>query len=135
MTDLLTTLPSLQTGSFSNLIPSLERHRITTADLLTLDALDVARRAQLPAKEVRRLTDAVLHALHQELGLASPSVQDAATVADAPVTRSAGPDGLSSTGTDLVADWPVVSLLDDRLDVALGGGVPAGYLTEIVGER
>lgn len=123
MTDLLHVLTSLPTASFSNIIPSLERNHITTADLLTLDAVDVAKRAQLPAREVRRLTDAVLEALHRDLGF-----------------RDNGPDTgcesiLASTGTELAAKWSTISLLDESLDSALGGGIPTGYLTEIVGER
>lgn len=120
MTDLLSVLPNLPTTSFGNIIPSLERNHITVADLLTLDAVDVAKRAQLPAREIRRLTGAVLEALHLDL---SPDTAD-----------TNGPK-LASTGTGLAAQWSTISLLDDTLDAALGGGIPTGYITEIVGER
>jgi len=125
MTDLLTVLPSFSTSPFSNVLPSLERNQIAVADLITLDAVDVARRAQLPAREVRRLTDALLEALHDDLAIGStisqPSVEN----------RSS----LVSTGTSLVDKWSAISLLDEHVDAALGGGIPTGYLTEIVGER
>jgi len=125
MTDLLTVLPSFSTSPFSNVLPSLERNQIAVADLITLDAVDVARRAQLPAREVRRLTDALLEALRDDLAIGStisqPSVEN----------RSS----LVSTGTSLVDKWSAISLLDEHVDAALGGGIPTGYLTEIVGER
>ncbi|CAI4212521.1 unnamed protein product [Parascedosporium putredinis] len=34
----------------------------------------------------------------------------------------------------LRAEWSAISTLDDTLDAALGGGIPAGYVTEITGE-
>lgn len=42
---------------------------------------------------------------------------------------------LVRTGEELVADWKMISLLDPRIDAALGGGIPVGYITEITGER
>jgi DNA repair protein RAD57 len=50
MTDLLQVLPDLDSKPYSHLLPSLDRALITTNDLLTLDAADVAKRAQLPAR-------------------------------------------------------------------------------------
>jgi DNA repair protein RAD57 len=72
MTDLLAVLPEFCTKPFSNLLPSLERAQITVADVLTSDAVDLAKRAQLPAREIRRLTDALINALHVQLGVAQP---------------------------------------------------------------
>jgi len=125
MTDLLTVLPLFPTSPFSNVLPSLERNQIAVADLITLDAVDIARRAQLPAREVRRLTDALLEALHDDLAIGSTTSQPDAE------NRSS----LVSAGTSLVDKWSTISLLDEHLDAALGGGIPTGYLTEIVGER
>lgn len=31
--------------------------------------------------------------------------------------------------------WEAISTLDDDMDRALGGGIPAGYITEVTGER
>lgn len=31
--------------------------------------------------------------------------------------------------------WNTISTLDPKLDAAFGGGIPAGYVTEVVGER
>ena len=67
MTDLLAVQPEFCTTPFSNLLPSLERAQITVADVLTSDAVDIAKRAQLPVREIRRLTDALLHGLHLSL--------------------------------------------------------------------
>ena len=104
MTDLLHVAPDFDAAHFAHLLPSLDRHHLTTADLLTLDALDVAKRAQLPLAEVRRLADAVI----AELRVDEQKHHD---------------------------NWRAISTLDATLDAELGGGIPAGYVTEITGER
>ncbi|KAJ4987515.1 DNA repair protein RAD57 [Stagonosporopsis vannaccii] len=118
MTDLLQVLPGFETRPFSHLLPSLDRALVTTADLLTLDAHHVAKRAQLPAAELRKLVDALVPALHRQLGLGG----DAAAPACPPALASPA------------APWACISTLDDALDAALGGGIPPGYLVEVAGE-
>jgi DNA repair protein RAD57 len=128
MTDLLSTLPSFPTKPHTHLLPSLEKNHITTTDLLTLDALEIAKRARLPLLDVRRLISAVVDALHRELGVG---------------VRDGDDDGgevgekarLRRSGADVVGGWRCISTLDERLDEALGGGVPTGYITEFAGER
>jgi DNA repair protein RAD57 len=105
------------------LIPSLEKNKITTADLLTLDYVEVAKRAHLPLLDVRRLCSAVIVALQSDLGIRE--VQDGATVVKPTLKR---------VGKEILA-CSTVSTLDDDLDRALDGGVPTGYITEITGER
>lgn len=112
MTDLLQVLPDLDTKPFAHLLPSLDRALITTNDLVTLDAAAVAKRAQLPAGELRKLADAVVAALHHQLGF--------------------GPE---EPARPPQRDWAWTSTLDDELDAALGGGIPRGYLVEVTGER
>ncbi|XPS67970.1 DNA repair protein rhp57 [Ascochyta lentis] len=119
MTDLLQVLPDLDTRPFSHLLPSLDRALVTTNDLLTLDPHHVAKRAQLPAGELRKLIDALVPALHHHLGF---------TAADAPVTA------LSAPWDNPSQSWRCISTLDDQLDAALGGGIPPGYLVEVTGE-
>jgi len=137
MTDLLAVLPEFCTLPFSNLLPSLERAQITVADVLTSDAVDIAKRAQLPAREIRRLTDALLHGLHTQLGVAQSSDQNS----DGQVIRAqdsqaeATASTLRTLGSNLEDSWNVISTLDHRLDSALAGGIPTGYVTEVTGER
>ncbi|KAF2397049.1 P-loop containing nucleoside triphosphate hydrolase protein [Trichodelitschia bisporula] len=121
MTDLLRTLPDFSTAPFSHLLPSLDRTHITTADLLTLDAGDVAKRAQLPPAEVAKLTRAVVDALHTDLG-----------VGDGVGDKENGDAGRKG---DLSKDdgFRAISTLDPVLDDALGGGIPRGFVTEITG--
>lgn len=124
MTDLLHTIPDFPTKSYTHLLPSLEKHLITTTDLLTLDALEIAKRAQLPLLDVRRLAAHVIAILHRQLG----------------VTQAVGDHGgigasLKKSGNEIVGQWSTISTLDDALDEALGGGIPTGYITEITGER
>lgn len=118
MTDLLQVLPDFETRPFSHLLPSLDKALVTTNDLLTLDAHHVAKRAQLPAAELRKLVDALVPALHQLLGLGlrGPVAEHAFAAAAAALPR------------------PAISTLDDTLDAALGGGIPPGYLVELTGE-
>lgn len=127
MTDLLQALPDFPTQPFSHLLPSLDKQHVTTSDLLTLDPADVAKRAQLPVAGVRELADAVLEALHQQLGLG----RDDKGASDG---RAVGPS-LFKNGGELGRGWKSISTLDDDLDAALGGGIPTGYVTEITGER
>ena len=114
MTNLLTLLPNFDTLPYSHILPSLEKALVSTADLITLDAGNVAKRAQVPSGEVKKLADAVLVALHASLTAQRPSSPEDQKHDLRPST---------------------ISTLDDALDVALGGGIATGHLTEIVGER
>lgn len=113
-------LPDFETRSFSHLLPSLDKALITTNDLLTLEAQDVAKRAQLPVGELRKLIDAVVSALHQQLGFGKESTAESA---------------FSAALGNPVESWSCISTLDDEIDAALGGGIPPGYLVEVTGER
>lgn len=117
MTNILTVLPDFDTSVYSHILPSLEKALISAADLLTLDAVDVAKRAQVPPGEVKKLADALIDALRAD----TPS-DDA--------TSTALPNG-----AHVAQRWATISTLDDDLDNALGGGIALGHLTEIVGER
>lgn len=132
MADLLHILPSFPTGSYTHLLPSLERHFITTTDLITVDAIELAKRAQLPVPDVRNLANAVVAALKVDLG-----TQDQDDVCRRAEATSPDRQGvlLRRNGRELVESWSVISLLDEQLDAGLGGGIPTGYVTEITGER
>lgn len=123
MTDLTTVLPGFPTHEYVRLLPKLEKNLVTTADLLTLDSLEVAKRAQLPLLIVQRLCNAVLEALQKNLGV---------------IEADNGGQALSTlrkAGKDIVNSWNTISTLDDHLDRALGGGIPTGYIAEVTGER
>lgn len=125
MSDLHHVLPDgFPAHRFSHLLPSLDRHRVSTSDILTLDAADVAKRAQVPVTELRKLQQAIVSALHGQLG-----------VADSRETEGTGPAYSVETGDWHATEWRTISTLDDCLDAELGGGIPTGYLTEITGER
>ncbi|KAF1844671.1 uncharacterized protein K460DRAFT_96113 [Cucurbitaria berberidis CBS 394.84] len=122
MTDLLQVLPDFNARPYTHLLPSLDKALITTNDLLTLEAADVAKRAQLPAGELRKLTDALVSALHRSLGFGGE--------------EAAGNSFLAGLGSPEASnsEWGCISTLDEELDAALGGGVPRGYLVEVTGE-
>lgn len=124
MTNILTVLPDFDVAAFTHIIPSLERALISTADLLSLDALDVAKRAQVPPGEVKKLAHALLDRLHVDCAAAK-------------APRDQGLDGWHGFESvrDVTDRWTTISTLDDRLDFALGGGIARGHLTEVVGER
>lgn len=132
MTDLLHVLPDFPTKSYTHLIPSLEKHLVTTSDLLTLDALEVAKKAQLPLLDVRRLANHVIASLHTQLGFNSGSATSKSYVRTA---ETEGKVFLSDSCKIFTEPWVYISTLDPTLDATLGGGIPPGYLTEIVGER
>lgn len=125
MTNLLTVLPDFNIKPYTHILPSLEKALISTADLLTLDTLDVAKRAQVPPGEVKKLADALLEELHSEL-IGSVTLQRNG-VANA--DSEAKPDDPAFGSTN------AISTLDERIDDSLGGGILPGYVTEVVGER
>ena len=124
MTDLLQVLPDFDAKPFTHLLPSLDKALITTNDVLTLDAADVAKRAQLPAGELRKLADAVIAALHLQLGFGGEEAAGTSSF----LSASGNPDKARD-------EWTCISTLDERLDAALGGGIPRGYVVEVTGER
>jgi DNA repair protein RAD57 len=126
MTDLVQVLADFPTARFSHLLPSLDKALITTNDLLTLDAIDIAKRAQLPPVEVGKLANAVLCALHKDLGVQQHSEDKAEEV-----TLRVDDDKQATTQDA----WRTISTLDTTIDAILGGGIPTGYVTEITGER
>ncbi|KAH6695163.1 DNA repair protein RAD57 [Plectosphaerella plurivora] len=124
MTDLAEIVPDFPVGQFSNLVQVLERHKITTTELLTCQVADIGKRTQLPLLDIKRLADAVVGSLHRDLGVATSKAGQSETR-----------PSLRSSLTQLVEASPAfISTLDDRLDKALGGGIPTGYITEITGE-
>ena len=124
MTDLTAVLPGFPTQQYVRLLPSLEKNLVTTADLLTLDCVEIAKRAQLPPLDVKSLCNAVLEALHSSLGIKELNGETLGATSL-----------LKKTGKEVVNSWNTISTLDDELDRALGGGIPTGYITEVTGER
>ncbi|CZT42270.1 related to RAD57 protein [Rhynchosporium secalis] len=122
MTDLIAVLPGFPTQQYVRLLPSLEKHLVTTADLLTQDYTEIAKRASLPILDVKRLCNAVLDALQTSLGF-----QENGNVVQSDAL-------LRKSGEDVVNSWNTVSTLDEDLDKALGGGIPTGHITEVTGE-
>lgn len=123
MTDLIQVLPDLDTQSYSHILPSLEKALISTNDLITLDAVDVAKRARVPVNEVRRLSGQILNGLHAQLGVGGDQ-ESSQHVSSKERGQNAA-----------LNEWRTISTLDESLDAALYGGFPAGYLSEITGER
>lgn len=124
MTDLLTVLPHFDSRPYTHILPSLEKTLISSADLLTLDAVHIAKRAQLPPAEVKKLADALVQALSDELSTQPERLDE----------QGKHHFVLSRRGDSLPDHW-IISTLDDNLDLALNGGVHSSYLTEITGER
>ena len=131
MTDLLHTIPDFPIILYTHLLPSLEKHLITTTDLLTLDALEVAKRAQLPLLDVRRLANHVVAILQSRLGLKTDNALSFQNAGE----KEADYSSLRKTGKEAAAQLNIISTLDQSMDAALGGGIPTGYITEITGER
>lgn len=123
MTDLLQVLPDFDARPYTHLLPSLDKALITTNDLLTLEPADAARRAQLPPGDLRRLVDAVVRALHADLGFGGE--------------EACGNSFLSASGSARAekGEGGGISTLDEKLDAGLGGGIRPGYLVEVTGER
>jgi DNA repair protein RAD57 len=127
MTDLSIVLPEFATQRYARLIPSLEKNLVTTTDLITLDAVDIAKRAQLPLLEVQRLCSAVLQVLQCDLGIGQ--------AINTGNRSEHGSSALRKTGDKVIKSWDTIGTLDEDVDNALGGGIPTGYITEVTGER
>jgi len=120
MADLIDILPDFPLATFSHLLPSLSKKLITTSDLLTLDAQEIAKRAQVPPGEVTKLSNALVEALQLQYTSSLPN--GASTFSE-------------ENSKDAENKHGKISTLDDILDVTLGGGIPAGFITEVTGER
>ncbi|KAL2845181.1 P-loop containing nucleoside triphosphate hydrolase protein [Aspergillus pseudodeflectus] len=130
--DLLSILPNFSIKPYAHILPPLERSRITTVDLISLDTLEIAKRAHVPPADVRRLANHLIKALHHDVGFEEiPRVEqsepDSSVDLDVPLIP--GPQ----TRLDL-SHWCVISTLDPALDTLLDGGIPTGYVTEVTGE-
>ncbi|KAK0269142.1 DNA repair protein rhp57 [Friedmanniomyces endolithicus] len=139
MTNLLSVLPDFDIQPYAHILPSLEKALISTADLLTLDALDVAKRAQVPPGDVRRLALAVVEGIHGPKSLVNGEGGHSGGSGESVGSNgeSVGSNGesveKSGDGTTL-SRHEAISTLDDAFDAALCGGIAVGKLTELVGE-
>ncbi|KAI1340134.1 DNA repair protein RAD57 [Xylariaceae sp. FL0016] len=143
MTDLSQILPDFPTAQYARLLPAIEKQGLTVIDLITLDVPDIGKRTQLSLLDIKRLCNAMLHALQADLGVAVPA-DERQRVRGRPVREPPKEDEepeakpkstLRHTGPELFAKpWNAISTLDASLDAALGGGIPTGYITEITGE-
>lgn len=125
MTDLLHILPSFPLSAFAALIPTIERHALTTTDLLTTHPADLAKRTQLPIIDLRRFLAAIQASLTADIPPSRPLAPSSAP-SSSPSTEEAKQSKLSP--------GHFLSTLDDGLDAALGGGIPIGHITEFTGE-
>ncbi|KAJ5771028.1 uncharacterized protein N7511_003079 [Penicillium nucicola] len=138
--DLLTVLPGFQTKPYQHLLPALERTKITTVDLLTIEFLEIAKRAHVPPADIRRLCDRVVEALHADIGFveSEPIIEDSDgdEDEDEELNASIHPTGLAlgPATSRTTSQWNTISTLDPVMDDLLGGGIPTGYMVEITGE-
>ncbi|KAH0523413.1 hypothetical protein TsFJ059_008421 [Trichoderma semiorbis] len=128
MTDLLHILPSFPLSAFAALTPTIERHALTTTDLLTTHPADLAKRTQLPIIDLRRFLAAIQASLSDDLASSRPLAPPPSSPPPSS-TEEKQPQPPTLTTSD-----EFISTLDDGLDEALGGGVPVGHITEFTGE-
>ncbi|KAJ5950379.1 DNA recombination and repair protein Rad51 C-terminal [Penicillium vulpinum] len=130
--DLLSVLPGFVTKPFAHILPPLERAKVTTVDVITLDSLEIAKRARVPPADVRRLSSRIVEALHTDIGF--EKLETNSEAGDGP-SSSINPDVVRTIGsTKRASQWNTISTLDPAMDVLLGGGIPTGYVTEVTGE-
>lgn len=134
MADLIDVLPDFDSSPWRHLTYSLEKKSILTAELISLDPIEIARKCPLPLKEVRRMAAAVTEALKAELGRQCMPPPPRPQVRENRGEPSAKRARLETTKTPH-KEVNYVKTLDRRIDECLGGGFPAGHICEIVGER
>ena len=133
MSDLSDNLPDFDLVPYQHLLHSLQKNEITVADLISLEPAEVARKCPLPLLDVRRLANSIVEHLQRNLHM----------IAHEPSTSSellASTNGHKGAGIDIgtLAQTEVLNFIstgDPKLDDILGGGLPTGYITEVVGER
>lgn len=130
MTDLLHVLPDFDTTAYAHLLPSLDKALISTNDLVTLAPAHVAKRAQVPAAELRKLVHHVVRQLHRHLGFGAEEPLDSTTT-----TTTTSSSAFLSASRNAPVQPECLSTLDPGLDHALLGGIRPGYLVEVAGER
>ncbi|TFA99290.1 DNA repair protein rhp57 [Trichoderma ghanense] len=133
MTDLLHILPSFPLSAFAALIPTIERHALTTTDLLTSHPADLAKRTQLPIIDLRRFLAAIQASLTDDLPPSRPLAPPPPPPPSTPSSPSAK-DKPPKPSTPPPSSGNFISTLDDGLDAALGGGIPISHITEFTGE-
>ena len=132
MSDLVRVLPTFPVAKFAHLLPAVERHGLTTAELLILDPADIGKRTHLPLIDIRRFCAAIRVSLQDDLGLLKgPPLRPRQTASNGEPLPGAV---LRHTHATLAAQWHTISTLDPLLDRALNGGIPAGHITEVTGE-
>ncbi|KAI9372694.1 P-loop containing nucleoside triphosphate hydrolase protein [Aspergillus egyptiacus] len=132
--DLLSILPDFSVKSYAHILPPLERSRINTVDLISLDTLEIAKRAHVPPADVRRLAKNVIKALHHDAGFdEAPRPENEESEPDSSFDHDAPLIPGPRTQVDL-SRWCAISTLDPEMDNVLNGGIPTGYLTEVTGE-
>jgi len=132
MSDLLSVLPDFPlTPQTHNIVLSLEKHDITTSDLLTLEQLDISKRTSISLLDLRRFIKEVAKALHSSIRSAYDTRERGNRTAD----LDYGSVLLGTTAFDVWKSQVYISTGDSEFDRALNGGIMTGGLTEIVGER
>ncbi|ETN44235.1 uncharacterized protein HMPREF1541_10786 [Cyphellophora europaea CBS 101466] len=129
MCDLAQVLPDFNLKPYSHLLHSLEKNEFTVTDLVSLDPVEIARRCPLPLLDVRRLIADVIEWLQRDLNMLPPvhSISSDFLAPDMSSDSSVNPEPTRSQNM-------FVRTLDLEIDALLGGGFPAGYVTEVVGE-
>lgn len=132
MADVRDVLPSFDLQPWRHLTFSLEKKNVSTAELITQDPVEIARKCPLPPREVKRFAGAVIAALQKDVLCT--------VVVPRPSSRE-GDEEPPRKKSRLEQTKPVkeevnfVKTLDENIDQCLGGGFPAGSVCEIVGER
>ena len=129
MADLGEVLPSFDLRPYSHLLHSLRKNGILVTDLISQDPIQIAKKCPLPLLDVQRLVADVIEALQKSLNI-SKAQQSTSSELLASTAQQTATQSRASRAT-----IRFVSTLDESVDTVLGGGFPAGYVTEIVGER
>ena len=104
-------LSNLATPS-TQVLQALDNAGLQVVDLLTLDVFEIHRRTQLSVIDVQNLVKDVIAAL-------TGTIETECT----------------KTAEEISQESAFLTTGDEKVDELLGGGIPAGALTEVTGER
>lgn len=132
MADLTQILPDFDVQPWRHLTYSLEKKNILTAELISQDPLEIAKKCPLPLKEVKRMVAAVHAALQADVRRHNFAVTRRGQGGTREPPRKRQRTGKAP---DTRKKMQFIRTLDKEIDQCLGGGFPIGHICEIVGER
>lgn len=137
MTDLTQLLPNFPIDDkIYQTLNLLEAKGVTTLDLLTLTPTDVCVRTGIRRDVIEPFIAMVSRALREDIGVGRTESSGTEKDEQKEEAKTNQTEPLRVLdGMETMARPKFITTADPVLDKVLGGGIPTGYIIEVVGER